>query len=91
MTRIVLDIRLTDTNVIKELWILLIAKFRAPCFVLRKKYKATKQALGLQEKYTDLCVTVDVWITVSFLPLVPVMYRMNILEEEQRNARFLAV
>ena len=66
MSCVVIDMELTDINVIKELGVFIDGKVQAYYFCPPKKYKPTKKRFGAQETCTGLCLTIDVWITVSF-------------------------
>ena len=66
MSCIVLDIERADRNVIKELGVFLTAKVRVTHFVLQKSANPQNKYFGAQKICTELCGTVDVWITVCF-------------------------
>ena len=67
MSCIVLDIQQSDKNsLLRNCEFLLMAKFRVTHFVLQKSTNPQNKRFGAQENCTELCGTVDVWITVSF-------------------------
>ena len=66
MSCIVLVFELADKNVMEELGVFIDGKVQGYSFRPLKKYKPTKYAVWLQGTCTELCETVDVWITVSF-------------------------
>ena len=66
------------------------AKFRDTPFVLQKSTNPQNMPFGAQENCTQLCGTVDVWITVSLQTFFLELERVNTLQKEQKNAWFLA-
>ena len=44
---------------------------------------------GVQETGTEICGTVDVWITVRLQTLFSELQRVNILQKEQKKSRIL--
>ena len=49
----------------------MIANFRDTHFVLRKRTNSQSKRFGAQGTCTELCGTVDVWITVSLQNISP--------------------
>ena len=91
MSSIVLDIELANKNVTKELGILLMAKIRDTQLVLQKSTKPQNKRFGAQETCTELCRTVDVWITMSFRTFSRDLKTVNTLQREEKKSRFLAI
>ena len=70
MSCIVLDKEVADKKRFLKNWVFyFIAKFRDTQFVLQKSTNPQNERFGEQRTCTDLCGTVDVWITVSFQKL----------------------
>ena len=63
-------------------------KFRYTHFVLQKSTNPQNKQFGVQQNFTELCGTVDVWITVSFSTIFLEMKMVNTLQKEQNNAKF---
>ena len=90
MSCIVLEFQLTFIKVVKESGVSIDGKVQG--YWIRPRISANPQSKQFDVKtWRELCGTVDVWITVSFSTRLPVMWRVNILQNYQRNARFLAV
>ena len=66
VSRNVLDFKLADGNVLKELGDFFDENLQEYSFCPPEKYKPTKKQFGKQEFCTKLCETVDVLLTVSF-------------------------
>ena len=67
------------------------AIFRDTHFVLQKSTNPQNKRFGAQETRTELCGTVDVWITVSFEAFFLELQRVTTLPKDLKNARFLAI
>ena len=91
MSCLVLDIELADENVLRNWEFLLMVKFRDTHSVLQKSTNPQNKRFGAQETCMEFCGTVDVWITVSLQTFFLELERVNTLEKEQKNARFLAI
>ena len=90
MSCIVLDIELADENVIKKsLEIFFHGKVQVYSFCPPKSTNTESKHFRVQENFTDMCGTVDVWITVSFPTFFIQMQRVNKLQTDQNIARFL--
>ena len=63
--------------------------FRYIHFDLQKRKNLQSKQFEAQETCTELCWTMDVWITVSLPTFFPELWIVKILQKDQRNARFL--
>ena len=70
---------------------LLMGMFSDTHFALQKSTNPQSKQCGLQEIFTKVCGTVDVWITVSLPTFFPVMWRVKVLQKGLKIARLLAV
>ena len=78
----VLDFELADKNVFKELGVLIDGKIRDTHFLLQKSTHPQNKRFGAQATCTEVCVIVDVWITVSFRTIFLELSRANNLQKD---------
>ena len=88
---IVLVIELAGKNVLKELGVFIDGIVQGYSFRPPKKYKPSNKLFGAHETCTEMCGTLDGWITVSLQTIFLELKRVKILQKQQQNASFLAV
>ena len=69
----------------------LIGMFKNTHFVLQESTNPQSKSFGVQETCTELSGAVDVWTTMSLQAFLLELYMVNLLQEGQKNARFLAI